>query len=185
VTLEDQLAHLASIGLALDPGITIDDVLYSFDRQEYEKRPFDLLLFTLGIDVEREPWGRPFCSRVWDFDTECIEGGGDYAAIAKRLCVVAGKPDALSDVTDHIDIKRAEAWLKYKAGGRSRDWKIEVRGDWADMMVVCYVMDDLEADGCRFYGKDNGQAVVLFYLDNEAAAALNRWSGGALRPMLP
>jgi hypothetical protein len=38
---------------------------------------------------------------------------------------------------------------------------------------------------CRFYGKDNGQAVVLFYLDDEAAAALNRWSGGALLPMLP
>jgi hypothetical protein len=67
--LEDQLAQLATIGLALNPGITVDDVLYSFDRKEYEKRPFDLVLFIFGAEVEREPWGRPFCSRVWNFDT--------------------------------------------------------------------------------------------------------------------
>jgi hypothetical protein len=122
---------------------------------------------------------------VWNFDTECISGDGSYAAIAKRLCAVAGKPDALSDVTDHVDIERGEAWLKYKAGSVLRDWKVEVQDDWADTMVVSSMMDDLETGGCRFYGRDNGQAVVLFYLDGEAAAALNAWSGGALRPMLP
>jgi hypothetical protein len=74
--------------------------------------------------------------------------------------------------------------LKYKTGSISRHWIVEIDGDWADMMVVSYIMDDLQADGFRFYGKDNGQSVVLFYLDSEAAATLNRWSGEALKPMV-
>lgn len=65
MTLEDQLAKLADLGLKLDDGVTIDDILHSFDRDDYEERPFDLILFILGIEVERAPWGRPVCSRVW------------------------------------------------------------------------------------------------------------------------
>jgi hypothetical protein len=78
MTLEKQLAELNRLGLNLADGVTIDDLLYSFGRQEYEKKPFDLILFVLGIEVERKPWGRPICSRVWNFDTECINGTGDY-----------------------------------------------------------------------------------------------------------
>lgn len=182
---EDQLAQLASIGLTLNPGVTVDDLLYSFGREAYEKRPFELILFTLGVEVEREPWGRSFCARVWNFDTECIYGDGTYTAITKRLCVLASKPAALTDIADHVDLEGGEAWLKYKTGGISRHWTVEVNSDWVDTMVVSYIMGDLEADGCKFYGKDNGQAVVLFYLDGEAAEKLNGWSGRALRPMLP
>ncbi len=49
--LEKQLAKLAELGLALDPGITIDDLLHSFDREEFEEEPFDLVLFALGIVI--------------------------------------------------------------------------------------------------------------------------------------
>src|SRR5262249_352286 len=115
--LEDQLAKLASVGIALDPGISIDDLLHSFDREQYEHDPFDFVLFILGVEVEREPWGRSFCSRVWNLDSECISGTGDYTAIAKRLCLVAGRPDALLDISDHVDIEGGEAWLKYTVGG--------------------------------------------------------------------
>ena len=53
MTLEQQLEKLAEFGIKLDEGITIDDLLYSFNRQDYEKQPFDLLLFVLGIEVEQ------------------------------------------------------------------------------------------------------------------------------------
>jgi len=184
IKLEDQLAKLASVGLALEPGITIDDLLYSFDRQQYESRPFELVLFVLGVEVEREPWGRSFCTKVWNLDTECINDTGDYTAIAKRLCVVAGKPDALVEICDHVDIEGGKAWLKYKVAGVSRHWTAEVNNDWADMTVVSNIMADLQEHGRTFYGKDNGQEVVVFYLDDKAAEAINRLSGGALKPML-
>lgn len=184
MTLEEQLARLAKLGLKLDDGITVDDLLYSFGRETYEERPFDLVLFVLGTEVEREPWGRSVCSRVWNFDTECIGGTGDYVGIVNRLCRVAGQPDRLTDVSDFVDIDAGNAWLRYKVNGSERNWTVEVNDDWADTLTLNYVMDDIERDGHRFYCKDNGQAMVLFYLDPQTAAELNRLSNNALAPVL-
>jgi hypothetical protein len=184
MTLEQQLATLADLGLQLDPGVTVDDLLHSFDRNEYEERPYDLVLFVLGIEVERAPWGRPVCSRVWNFDTECIGATGDYVQIVKRLCQVAGQPERLQAISDFVDIDSGKAWLKYEVDGKKREWPVEVNDDWADTLTLNYVMDDLEQDGGRFYFKDNGQAMVLFYLDARKAAELNRLSNDALKPVL-
>ena len=184
VTLEQQLAKLAELGFKIEDGVSIDDLLYSFARKDYEERPFDLILFVLGIEVEREPWGRSICSRVWNFDRESINSPGDYVSIVKRLCQVAGQPDCLKDVSDFVDIEAGEAWLKYKADGTQRNWTVKVNDDWADMRTLSNVMKDIERDGYRFYFKDNGQAMVLFYLDSKKAAELNRLSNNALEPVL-
>ena len=164
--LEEQLAKLAEAGIALNEGITIDDLLYSFDRDAYESRPFDLVLFILGAEVEREPWGRDFCSRVWNFDSECILSSGDYTRIVKKLCVLSGDPDYLGEIEDYFDLESEEAWLKYTISGpekKKRNWSVEVSDDWADMLTINYVMDDIERDGKKFYYKDNGQAMILFF----------------------
>lgn len=184
MTLEQQLAKLAELGLKLDDGINVDDILFSFDRKDYEERPFDLILFVLGIEVERAPWGRLVCSRVWNFDTECITSTGDYVRIVNRFCQVAGQPDCLKDVSDFVDIDAGKAWLKYKVDGTEQNWPVEVNDDWADTLTLNYVMYDIERGGHRFYFKDNGQAMVLFYLDSKAAAELNRLSNNALKPVL-
>lgn len=34
--LEQQLEKLAELGLPLNDGVTVDDLLYSFDREDYE-----------------------------------------------------------------------------------------------------------------------------------------------------
>lgn len=183
--LDEQLAKLAELGLRLNDGITIDDLLYSFDREAYEESPFDLVLFALGIEVERKPWGRRICSRVWNFDAECIESSGDYVTIVKRLCELSDGPGYLTDVSDHIDLEIGEAWLKYKVNDTERNWKVEVNDDWADSLTVSYVMDDIERDGKRFYFKDNGQAMILFFLDSDTAMELNRLSNGALKTVNP
>ena len=96
--LEQQLAKLAELGIELDEGVTIDDLLFSFGREDYEERPFELILFVLGIEVERAPWDRSVCSRVWNFDTECIDTTGDYVHIVKRLCQVAEQSDRFKDI---------------------------------------------------------------------------------------
>jgi hypothetical protein len=184
ITLEEQVAILAAIGLKLNEGITIGDLLLPFPREEYESRPFDLILFVLGIAVERSPWGRPVCSRVWNFDTECIDSTGDYVRIVKRLCEVAGRPDCLTDVEDFVDIHAGKAWLQYRVNGRECKWPLEVNDDWADTRTLCHVMKDIQHGGCRFFFKDNGQAMVLFYLNPDAAAQLNTLSNNALKPVL-
>lgn len=183
--LEQQLEKLAELGLPLNDGITVDDLLYSFDREDYEKRPFDLILLVLGIEVEREPWGRFVSPRAWNFDTECIYSTGDYVRIVKRLCELSGDPGYLTDLSDYVNLESGDAWLKYNKNDIKRDWNIEVSDDWADLMTVFDIMNDIERDGKRFYFKDNGQSMVLFYLDPANIAELNELSGDALKPVNP
>jgi hypothetical protein len=102
----------------------------------------------------------------------------------KRLCKVAGHPDHLKDISDFVDLDAGKAWLKYEVNGTERNWPVEVNDDWADTLTLSYVMDDIQHDGHRFFFKDNGQAMVLFYLDPAAAAELNKLSNNALKPVL-
>jgi hypothetical protein len=145
--LEDQLKVLAGLGLPLAPGRTAYDLLYSLPREEYERRPFDMLVFMLGAEVEAPPWGRWFCDRAWSFDTECIDDPGSYVEIASQLSRISGRPDGLTEVRDHVDVRRREAWIEYSVGPRRQRWDIEVNDDWADLMVVSCLMGELEHDG--------------------------------------
>jgi hypothetical protein len=188
--LEAQLDKLAELGLVLNPGITIDDLLYSLDRSELEQEPFERLLFLFGIEVEREPWGRRICDRVWNFDTECIVSTGDYIHIVKNLCLLIGKPDYLTNLVDYINVDytnmaASECWLEYSLGDRQQHWTIEANDDWADMMTITYVMEDLQHDDKQFYSKDNGQAMILFYLDRETAVKLSDLCDEDLEPVIP
>ena len=188
--LETQLDKLAELGLVLNHGITVEDLLYSLNRSEFEKEPFECLLFSFGIEVEREPWGRRICNQVWNFDTECIVSTGDYVNIIQNLCLLTGKSDYLTDLVDYInvdytDMAASECWLEYTLGDRRRHWEIEANDDWADMMTITYVMEDLQHDGKQFYSKDNGQAMILFYLDRSNAEKLSDLCGEDLEPVIP
>jgi hypothetical protein len=180
--LEAQIEQLAALGLSLEPGVTLDDLLYSCDRHEYEAKPFDTLLFMLGVEIEREPWGRPFCKRAWNFDTECIEDDGAYVDIVQHLTAVASAESRVSDVRGHVDHEAQQAWLEYTIDGHRRRLEPKVDTDWADADAVLEIMGDLErgGGGRRFYAKDNGQAQVLFFLDEATACRLNELTGGAL-----
>ncbi|MFC9861348.1 MULTISPECIES: hypothetical protein [unclassified Streptomyces] len=176
--LEDQLDILAELGLPLAAGRTVKELLRAWPREEYELKPFDLVLFALGCAVEEEPWERWFCDRAWHFDTECVRGPGSYVAIARQLCRIAGRPDALSGVRDHVDLGTEEAWIEYTADGRRVNWPIDVRDDWADLLVVGYLVDELEQGNRRFHVRHNGQAMTLFFLDDDAAGRLDALAGG-------
>ena len=180
MTLEQQLDALAALGLTLNDDVTVDDLLYSWDREEYEKEPFDLILFMLGSEVERKPWGRLICDKVWNFDAECIEDTGDYVTIVKQFCRVAGTPGLISDATDFIDIDNGKAWLKYTIDSQQRQYTVTVDNDWADPVTVSEVIADIERDGKQFYAKDNGQASIWFYLDEKTASKLNQLTDNAL-----
>jgi hypothetical protein len=183
VTLEQQLARLAELGLPLDEGVTVEDLLFSFDRPSYEQRPFDLVLFVLGIEIEREPWGRPVCPRAWNFDTECIAQPGDYVEIVERLCRVAGRPGLLGDVRDHVDLEGGEGWIEYGPQGSRRRVEVAVDEDWADLHALGCIMEEIEEEDRRFYYADNGQAVVLYSLEPRAAEELGRLAPTPLAPV--
>ena len=85
IALEVQLEALADLGIKLNPGITIDDMLYSNPREEFERSPFEVVFFVLGIEVERKPWGRYFSDQVWYFDEECVADPDVYTGVVPDL----------------------------------------------------------------------------------------------------
>ncbi|MCQ0025566.1 hypothetical protein M4914_23260 [Streptomyces somaliensis DSM 40738] len=182
--LETQMSRLAELGLPLAPGRTVDDLLHSLPRDLFERRPYELLLSVLGAEVEREPWGRWFCDRAWNFDTECVHGPGAYVGIARQLCRTTGRPDAFTDLRDHVDLSSGEAWIEYTVDGRARHWSAEVHDDWADMLLVSYLMEDLERDGRRFWTRGGGQTVNLYFLDDATAHRVNGLFADR-RPLVP
>ncbi|MGK0291557.1 MAG: hypothetical protein ACI86H_003026, partial [bacterium] len=129
-------------------------------------------------------WGRFVCPSVWNFDTECITSNGSYVSIVKRLCEISGDAEYLKDISDYVNLEYQDGWLKYKVNGLQRDWIIEVNDDWADMIPIGSAMDDIERDGKHFYFKYNGQAMVLFYLDENTATEINKLSNDALKLVL-
>ena len=183
--LEAQLDKLAELGLALNPGVTIEDILFSFDRQALESDPFKLLLFVFGSEVEPEPWGRRICNRVWNFDPECISATGDYVKIVHQLCLLGGNPDYLHEIVDYIDLDQGECWLEYTLGDTREHWSIELNDDWADMLALSYVMEDIQRDGCQFYSLDNEQAMILTYIDLDTAAKISDLCDEDLEPVIP
>ncbi len=182
--LETQIEKLAEIGLHLSDGVTVDDIVYSFPRQEFEDNPFDLILFSYGIEVEREPWGRRVSMQVWNFDTECIVGTGSYVAILKEFARITGEPERLTELDDFVHMEDREAWLEYCIDGRRQRWDVDVIDDWADTLALNYVMDDIERDGHRFYFRDNGQAMVLFYLDLPSVTVLRSLCPHPIEPVV-
>ena len=150
-TLEAKLEELKACGLQLAPPFTIDELLKSWDRSEYEKEGFDLVLFGLGMTEEQEPW-RYHSVNLWHFDTECIEDNGDYKNIAERFAEMTQGSLRLEDVKDHVDIEAGEAWLSFRFKGKQikLDWK--VRDDWVDETIFHKFAELLkEADPSKMY----------------------------------
>ncbi|MBT8142907.1 MAG: hypothetical protein HKN88_10435 [Gammaproteobacteria bacterium] len=176
IPLEQQLETLASLGVTFEPGITIEDLLYSFPREEYEKDPYDMVLSMLGSEVESEPWGRAFSSNVWNCDFERIYDHGDYVEIVEKLSTLAGMSDSVSELEDHIDFDKDNAWLKFKINGNEKHYKIKINNDWIDPDVMTALLADFENGENQFYEINLGQASLYFYFNPEQFEALKKLS---------
>lgn len=181
--LEQQIEDLANAGLRLNAAVTIDDLLHSFPREEFEGAPYTTLLFLFGVEIEREPWGRHFSDVAWNFDYECIEGPGSYVAIVTELARITGRAGIVSNVTDEVDLHAPTATVTYTVAGKRKSLEAEVDNDWADPEAVQTIARDIEAalgDGRAYWAADNGQAVILFFISDEAAAKVNALKNGVL-----
>jgi len=181
MALEDQIKALSDLGLNLNEGVSIDDLLYSWDRKDYESKPFDTILFSYGSEVEREPWGRNVCDRVWNFDVEFIEGNGSYVEIVKRFSLVTNTSERVSDIKDLVDFESGEAWVSYTIDGEHRKYNIVIDNDWADPDAVASIMEDMKDPGYDFYYIDNGQASIWFYFNKTNAQKLQKLSNNSLK----
>lgn len=158
------------------PERTIDELLRSWPRADYETDPYNLLLFMYGSEVETGPSGRFFCARGWNFDMECLYERGDYVRAFEDIVRITGHPRLVADMSDNFDPGYDACEIRYKLQGREKSLSARVDNDWADPKAVAAFMLDLESaigDGQRFWAADNGQSSVLFFVHDAEAAKIN------------
>lgn len=169
--------------MPLNPFVTIDDLLHSWPREEYEDGTYHCLIFMYGCEIEREPRGRHISAYAWDFDTECIDGPGSYVRIVQELARIAGATNLITNVTDNVDMSAPTATLSYSVRGVPRTLTLRIDDDWADPEAAASVMQDIEEavdDGRRFRGADNGQSTIWFFIKDETADKINAITGDLL-----
>jgi hypothetical protein len=181
VTLETQLQSLAARGISVRPGRTIDELLISFPREEYESDPFRLLLFMLGGEVEDgEAQGSYFTDNVYCFDAESIEDTCDYKFKVERLVKIAAPDLPIQNVTDAIDLEAATAHIEFELDGRTHHIEPTINDDWFDPEVLYYLARLLAARSGerRFFHCDTGdQNIVIACLTPAQSKALAKATG--------
>ncbi len=164
-TLEDRVALLDSCGIRMAPGRTIDELLISFTREEYESQSLGLLLFMLGSDVETGEFNLPFSTDVWTCDLECIVEPGDYARIAVRMRDIAHGDFPIENIRDDVDWEEQTAWLEFELDGKLVRLTPEFDDDWADPALFSELAKLLHQrrTGRRFivHGLDGGQSILI------------------------
>jgi hypothetical protein len=140
MTIEEKLQTLADCGLRLKDEFGIPDLVASWGRKALDEPGYNMALVCLGMTQEQAPW-TPHCDKLWHFDTECIEDGGSYVRIAKRMQEMAQGSLPLSDLEDHIDLEEEEAWLRFTCKGRRVHIDCKVEDDWVDPAIFRHFVD--------------------------------------------
>jgi hypothetical protein len=168
-TLEEKLEALASCGITLRPEFSVDDLLSSWDRTEYEEPGFSMTLVGVGMTQEEPPW-TPRSQNLWHFDTECIEDHGAYVDIAKRLIEMAAGSLPLTDIEDYVDIEEEKAWLSFKLDGELIRIDCEIDNDWVDSKVFGHfvrLLAKTESSKIYFYFDLGGQDCIIGCVSRE------------------
>ena len=135
VTIEQQVAILAEIGITVNDGVAVDDLTEFEDREKLELQPYAGLVESLGYEIEREPF-TPKCNRLWMCDYERIEDHGDYEVVLERLELMTDCALGLRDIEDYVDIEDDEAWVEFTYRGATIHWDAEVDNDWLDPFII-------------------------------------------------
>ena len=178
-TLEEKLAALATCGITLRPEFSVDDLLSSWGRAQYEEPGFDMTLVGVGMTQEEPPW-TPRSDMLWHFDTECIEDHGSYVAIATRLKELAGGSLPLTRIEDYVDLEEGEAWLSFEIGGKTTKIDCQVDDDWVDAAVFApfvRLLADHDPSKIFLYYNLGGQDCIIGCLDKA--------DYGKLRKLIP
>jgi hypothetical protein len=169
MTLEDKLNALATCGISLKPEFSIDDLLSSWDRSDYEESGFNLTLVGIGMTQEEPPW-TPRSQNLWHFDTECIEDHGSYVRIANRMVELAEGSLPLTNIQDFVDIEEEEAWLSFELNGKAFKIPCEVQDDWVDPKIFGYfvcLLSKVDPSKIYFYYDLGGQDCIIGCISRE------------------
>ncbi len=189
ISLEDQLRALSEVGVHLKPDRTVDELLESFDREEYESEPYQTLVFVLGSEVETGiDAGAFYTDQLWVLDTECIESQGDYAKLIARLAELFGSELEITDITDSIDHDAQTASVHFSCNGKAYEQDLKYNDDWLDdKLFLPIVRASIEARTKRKLGFTfpDGQCINLCLLTPSQMKAFTKLTGVPMSVLWP
>lgn len=116
-SVEQQLGNLLGVGIRLRGGIDIKDCLDGHQK-EYIKRPYILLLISIGSEIISDNDQVSFPSeQVWHLDRECIEDHGDYARVIQRISEMVKDEIIVDQINDFVDVENNIAQISFNVNG--------------------------------------------------------------------
>jgi hypothetical protein len=177
LAITQALAELRAIGVALVPGVTIDDLLPSLGGDLSAPADRIPLLCALGGEAEVSDAGI-LSHDIWHLDAECIEDHGAYSRLAERFRLLAGSSLPFTDLKDHVDIEADEAWLEFTLDGHTVHWDLTVDNDWMDPAVYANFQELLRSRSQqRYMICALGQDSLVLCGDEAKRRAISEFSG--------
>ncbi|QDA30117.1 hypothetical protein EJ573_03920 [Paenibacillus polymyxa] len=169
---EDQLNQLSELGIFMRVGLKKELLLEETSRSEYEEDPYNLLLLTLGGEVEVNGEFINVSHEIWYLDAECIEDHEDYARVIMRL---GNKTKLkLNKITDYIDIQNSTAWVSFEYKNELIRWEMKVEDDWLDMDIFRRFNELTKTEqSMKLYISNLDQGCLVGYFNQEQVIELN------------
>nr|WP_302055250.1 hypothetical protein [Paenibacillus sp. CH40] len=173
IIFEDQLNKLSELGIFMSADLKKELLLEEFSRNEYEEDPYNLLLLTLGGEVEVNGEFINVSEEIWYLDTECIEDHGDYARIIIRLENMTKLN--LNNITDYVDIQNDTAWVSFEYMNELIRWEMKVDDDWLDMEIFKKFNELIKTEqSMELYISILDQGCLMGYFNKEQVIEINK-----------
>ncbi|MDQ0496054.1 hypothetical protein [Paenibacillus brasilensis] len=170
---EDQLNQLSEVGIFMRAELKKELLLEEISRSEYEEDPYNLLLLTLGGEVEVNDEFINVSDEIWYLDAECIEDHGDYARVIMRLESMTKLN--LNKITDYVDIQNNTAWVSFEYKNELIRWEMKVYDDWLDMEIFKKFNELIKTkQSMKLYISILGQGCLVGYFNKKQVIELNK-----------
>lgn len=187
LTLDAMLTSLATCGIRLRPGVTIETLFTDYledwsSPDELARGGFQEVLIALGGGGAKMPPS----DDVYYFDAEAIVEEGDYTRIVERLCALA-KGDLVFDrIADHYDENAGFVRLELQRAGKITHIDLKIDDDWADPALFSEMEKRLIATGSKrrfaYGGGEDEQFTLIVCQPPEALAAIAKVTGIRFSP---
>ncbi|MFC5471281.1 hypothetical protein ACFPPD_21560 [Cohnella suwonensis] len=173
ISFKNQINKFAELGITLNSGVELEDLLEENSEQSYESEPFDLLLLTLGGEIFKEEHFLIPSDNIWHFDTECIEDHGDYKAIIERLKKLTNLD--IHNIKDYIDIENEQAWVSFDYQNKTIKWDLNINDDWVDPEIFDKFTNLISKESDKTIVMASlGQDCLIAYMNEEKQKELNK-----------
>ncbi|WP_231124505.1 hypothetical protein [Paenibacillus polymyxa] len=170
---EDQLNQLSELGIFMRAGLKKELLLEETSRSEYEEDPYNLLLLTLGGEVEVNGEFINVSHEIWYLDAECIEDHEDYARVIMRLGNMTKLK--LNKITDYVDIQNSTAWVSFEYMNEFIRWEMKVEDDWLGMDIFRRFNELTKTEqSMKLYISNLDQGCLVGYFNQEQVIELNK-----------